>query len=295
MNLPPANTLRAFEAAARLLSVSRAGDELNVTHAAVSHQLRRLEDWLGQPLFRKVGRSIALTPAGQALSLVVTDSLRQIEAQCRALRRTAADRSITIACIPSIASRWLIPALAEFRSLHPDIDIRVVYAKASDRLIDIEADVLITLTAGDERKTASHRLFSRANRPVASPHYLSRRGQLREAWDIAGSDLLHDENPASWAAWFQIAGVMPIPSLKGPIFQDFNLLATAVIAGHGIALCPVDVFAREIASGDLLILSDIATLENENYYMVTSENTRSEVRAFASWFQKYLAASVLTP
>jgi len=291
MELPPTNALRAFEAAARLLSISRAGDELHVTHAAVSHHIRHLETWLGQSLFRKSGRNIALTEAGQALSMVATDSFRQIEAQCRSLRRAGLAKSVTIACIPSIASRWLIPALAEFQSLNPTIELRVIYAKASDRLTDLEADVLITLTAGNEKGTVSQRLFSRANKPVASPHYLARKGLLADSKDIAAADLLHDESPANWIAWFQMAGIAPVPQMKGPIFQDFNLLATAVVAGHGVALCPVDVFAREIAAGDLAILSDIATLEDESYFMVTSEKTSGDVRSFTSWFRDHVTAS----
>jgi LysR family glycine cleavage system transcriptional activator len=290
MNLPPANALRAFEAAARLMSISRAGEELHVTHAAISHHIRHLEIWLGQPLFRKSGRSIALTEAGAALSAVATDGFRQIEAQCRSLRRAGQARSVTIACIPSIASRWLIPALADFQEAHADLELRVVYAKASDRLIDLEADVLITLTAGNEPATASRKLFSRANRPVASPHYLTRKGALSGPQDIASADLLHDENAGNWIDWFRKAGLSPVPSVKGPIFQDFNLLATAVIAGHGVALCPVEVFSREIEAGDLVVLSDIATLADEGYFMVTSEKLTRETRLFTDWFAGHVSA-----
>jgi DNA-binding transcriptional LysR family regulator len=295
MELPPANALRAFEATARLLSVSKAGDELHVTHAAISHHIRHLEEWLGQPLFRKSGRNIVLTDAGRALGAISTDCFRQIEAQCRSLRRAGTARSVTIACIPSIASRWLIPGLGDFQSHHQAIELRVIYAKASDRLGDLDADVLITLTAGNEKATASRRLFSRANRPVASPHYLARKGPLDGAAAIAAADLLHDESPVNWNAWLQTAGISPLPPVKGPIFQDFNLLATAAIAGHGVALCPVEVFAREIAAGDLVVLSDIATLEDESYFMVTPEKASAEIRAFTRWFQDHLAAVRGTP
>jgi LysR family transcriptional regulator, glycine cleavage system transcriptional activator len=291
MELPPANALRAFEATARLLSVSKAGDELHVTHAAVSHHIRHLEEWLGQPLFRKSGRNIALTDAGRALGAVATDCFRQIEAQCRSLRRAGTARSVTIACIPSIASRWLIPGLGDFQVRNPAIELRVIYAKASDRLGNLDADVLITLTAGNERATKSQRLFSRANRPVASPHYLARKGPLDNAAAIAGADLLHDESPVNWNIWFRAAGVSPSPPARGPIFQDFNLMATAVIAGHGVALCPVEVFSREIAAGDIVVLSDIATLEDESYFMVTPDKASADIRAFTRWFQDHLAAT----
>jgi DNA-binding transcriptional LysR family regulator len=283
MNLPPANALRAFEAAARLASISRAGDELNVTHAAISHHIRHLEDWFGTKLFRKEGRNIALTEQGAALSATLTDSFRQIEAQCRSIRRGNNPAGLTIACIPSIASRWLIPLLADFQATHANLDLRVIYAKASDRLADFDADVLITVTSGNEAGTKSRKLFSRINRPVASPHYLARMTG-RDPADIAHADLLHDENTTNWTQWFAKAGVSPMPAMKGPIFQDFNLLATSVIAGHGVALCPVEVFAREIAAGDVVVLSNIAVMEDESYFVVTQSRTTSEVGAFVDWF-----------
>jgi LysR family transcriptional regulator, glycine cleavage system transcriptional activator len=283
MKLPPTNALRAFEAAARLGSISRAGDELGVTHAAVSHHIRHLEQWFGTDLFRKEGRNVALTPEGRALSETLTDSFRQIEAQCRAIRKGSNPTGLTIACIPSIASRWLIPSLADFQVNHPALELRVIYAKASDRLADLDADVLVTLTEGDETGTTSRRLFSRRNQPVASPHYLARLG-ARNPESLAKANLLHDEDMTNWREWFRKAGIYPLPELKGPIFQDFNLLATSVIAGHGVALCPVEVFSREIAAGDVVVLSDIATMEDASYFVVTPARTRSEVGAFVDWF-----------
>lgn len=283
MRLPPTNALRAFESAARLGSISRAGDELGVTHAAISHHIRHLEQWFGTDLFRKEGRNVVLTREGKALSETLTDSFRQIEAQCQSIRRGSHASALAIACIPSIASRWLIPSLADFQSGHPSLELRVIYAKASDRLADLDADVLVTLTEGDETGTTSRRLFSRRNQPVASPHYLARLG-ARNPESLAKANLLHDEDTTNWREWFRKAGIYPLPELKGPIFQDFNLLATSVIAGHGVALCPVEVFSREIAAGDLIVLSDIATMEDASYFVVTPARTRGEVGAFVDWF-----------
>lgn len=283
MKLPPANALRAFEAAARLGSISRAGDELGVTHAAVSHHIRHLEQWFGTDLFRRQGRNVVLTSEGRALSETLTDSFRQIEAQCRSIRKGGHPTGLTIACIPSIASRWLIPSLADLQADRPSLELRVIYAKASDRLADLDADVLVTLTEGDQTGTVSRRLFSRRNQPVASPHYLTKLGS-RGPTDLAAANLLHDEDMTNWLEWFRKAGIYPLPELKGPVFQDFNLLATAVIAGHGVALCPVEVFSREITAGDVVVLSDIATMEDASYFVVTQARTRSEVGAFVDWF-----------
>lgn len=283
MKLPPANALRAFEAAARHGSISRAGNELGVTHAAISHHVRHLEQWFGTDLFRKQGRNVALTACGKALSETLTDCFRQIEVRCMSIRRGDDRPGLTIACIPSIASRWLIPSLAHYQARHPAPELRVIYARASDDLADLDADVLVTLTQGNETGTASRRLFSRRNQPVASPHYLARLGGHQPS-HIAAGNLLHDEDMANWSQWFHKAGIYPLPELKGPVFQDFNLLATAVIAGHGVALCPVEVFSREIAAGDIIVLSDIATMEDASYFVVTRAGCSSAVGAFVDWF-----------
>lgn len=290
MKLPPANALIAFEAAARNLSISRAGDELGVTHAAVSHHIRHLEQWFGRDLFHRSGRSIRLTEAGEILAETTSRSLRDIESCCRNLR-ISGGHALTIACIPSIASRWLIPLLPAFQIAHPEADLRVVYARAADRLETIKADILITLLPLEVSGPRARRLFSRKNMAVASPHYLARRGALNTPSDIATADLLHDETTAPWRDWFEMAAPGLHPPLRGPIFQDFNLLATALIAGHGIALCPVDVFSRELANGDLVLLSEVATLEHQAYLMQLPDRPSSLVRQFADWFCDQLPAT----
>ena len=141
----------------------------------------------------------------------------------------------------------------------------------------------MTLTEEGETGTISRRLFSRRNQPVASPHYLAKMAG-RDATHIAAANLLHDEDITNWREWFHKAGIYPLPELKGPVFQDFNLLATSVIAGHGVALCPVEVFSREIAAGDVVVLSDIATMEDASYFVVTRTGSRSDVGAFVDWF-----------
>jgi DNA-binding transcriptional LysR family regulator len=283
MKLPPANALIAFEAAARHLSISRAGDELGVTHAAVSHHIRHLEQWFGLELFCRQGRSIRLTESGEILAETMSRSLRDIESCCRGLRQSGG-QSLTIASIPSIASRWLIPLLPAFQTVHPEIDLRVIYARASDRFETINADILITLLPMEAAGPRARRLFSRKNMPVASPHYLARKSKLSGPPEIAAADLLHDETTAPWRDWFEKASPGLRPLLRGPIFQDFNLLATALIAGHGVALCPVEVFAREIASGDLVLLSEIATLEHQAYLMQMPDRPSGLIRQFADWF-----------
>ncbi|MGF6173445.1 LysR substrate-binding domain-containing protein [Ensifer sp. 4252] len=282
--LPPLGMLRAFEVAARLASFSRAADELHVTHAAVSHQIRLLEEWFGRPLFLREKRGVSLLPDAARLADALTSCFARIAIETEMLRANAKS-SITVACIPSIATRWLIPALKDFLEQHPDIEVKVLYAMAEQRLRETGCDVLITLGADLSVGAQCDRLFSRANRPVASPRYIERKGGLDTPQAIATADLLHDETTVRWQEWFATAG-LPIvrPPLRGPVFQDFNLLATAVIAGHGVALCPVEVFRREIDRGDLVVLSQIATLEDESYFLITKSTRTKPVAAFSAWF-----------
>ncbi|WP_179119719.1 LysR substrate-binding domain-containing protein [Ensifer adhaerens] len=283
MMLPPLGMLRAFEAAARQASFSRAADELHVTHAAVSHQIRLLEEWFGRPLFVREKRGVRLAPEAESLAALLTSAFERIAAETELLRLNA-KAQMSVACIPSIATRWLIPALGDFLGSHPEVDVKVVYAMAEQRLRETGCDILITLGADRTDGIRSDPLFSRINRPVASPRYLERKGELNSAQAIASADLLHDETVSRWRDWFATAGVTAGQAMRGPIFQDFNLLATAVIAGHGVALCPVEVFRREIESGDLRVLSDIATLEEENYFLITKSTRSKAVSAFSDWF-----------
>lgn len=282
--LPPLGMLRAFEAAARLASFSRAADELHVTHAAVSHQIRLLEEWFGRPLFVREKRGVRLLAEAEGLAAALTSAFDRIAVETELLRLNA-KAQVNVACIPSIATRWLIPALGAFLRRHPEIDVKVVYAMAEQQLRETGCDVLITLGADRSDGTRSERLFSRINRPVASPRYIERMGDLRAPQAIASADLLHDETTARWRDWLAKAGQTTGHTLRGPVFQDFNLLATAVIAGHGVALCPVEVFRREIDGGDLIVLSDIATLENESYFLITKTARSKAVTAFGDWFR----------
>lgn len=282
--MPPLGSLRFFEAAARLASFSRAADELNVTHAAVSHQIRQLEDWFGRPLFLRQTRGVKLAPDAEQLAEVLTVSFKRISTEADLLKlRTKSE--ITVACIPSIATRWLIPALGDFLALYPDVTVKVMYAMAEQRLRETGCDALITLGADMAEGVRCERLFSRVNRPVASPRYLERKGGLVGDQDIAKAELLHDEKVAHWQEWFRMAGLAAAGADKGPVFQDFNLLATAAIAGHGVALCPVEVCRREIESGDLIVLSTVSVLDDESYFLISKASRSKTASAFCNWFQ----------
>lgn len=284
MRLLPLNALRAFEAAARHESFSRAGDELHVTHAAISHQIRNLEDWFGGLLFQRQARGVRLTKAGQTLFAGASSLFVDLASLCKMVETATRRPSLVVGCIPSIASRWLVPKLADFSARHPAIDIKVLYAQASDDFATAGLDVLIGLTKAESEEAFSTRLFSRASRPVCAPRFLENNGPLDSPSQIAAAALLHDESRTAWSQWCKRAGQKRAAPLAGPVFQDFNLLATAVIAGHGVALCPIEVFREEIARGDLMVLSDIEINADKGYYITHGAAPGPTVKHFVAWF-----------
>lgn len=282
MILPPLKTLQAFEAAARYSSLSKAGTELNITHAAISGQIKRLEEWMGRKLFERSGRGVILTPAGEEFRKTITASLSAISLTSQALRWRKDKKSLTVACVPSISMRWLIPALPRFTTVHPAIEIHVSYATALQEFDPERHDILINNQGITSEAVRSVKLFSRINKPVASPSYLARMPTDER---LTGAHLLHDETTVAWDDWFANAGFKPDKVTHGPIYQDFNLLSTAVIAGHGVALCPIEVFGREIANGDLVILSSVATFVDQGYFLITDTNSSRLVEAFSEWLR----------
>ena len=292
MQLPPLNTLQAFEATARLCSLSRAGDELCLTHAAVSHQIKRLETWFGRKLFQRSGRGIELTPAGVEFHQAVDAALVTIAITGKKLQIRRDRKRVPVACLPSIATRWLVPALPDFTQKNPGVNVQISYARALESFDSELHDVLITHGADASAGVQCSKLFSRINQPVASAVHVERNPRLLKANGFDGAHLLHDETFEAWNDWFKKAGYTPNGVTHGPIYQDFNLLATGVIAGHGIALCPIEVFRREIGDGDLVVLSEIATLEDEGYYVVQSRQSNREVDAFTDWFKEVCKAEL---
>lgn len=288
MQLPPLNTLRAFQLTARLMSVSRAGEEMNLTHAAVSNQIKRLEDWFGQRLFERVGRGVVLTPAGAAFQKAVDAALASIAAAAQELRHEADRKSVRVACVPSIAMRWLIPALSDFHERHKDINVKLVYAKGFETFDSDRYDVLITEMADRDASARAVKLFSRSNRPVASRAYIAKHRHFTEG-SLEGARLLHDETTQDWEDWFEKVGYRPNKVSNGPVFGDFNLLSAALLTGQGVALCPIDVFRREISEGRLIVLSDVATYEQNGYYMLSKDSRNASVTTFWKWFAKVCA------
>lgn len=244
----PLNALRAFEASARHLSFTRAGLELRVTQAAISHQVKNLEEILGSTLFRRLPRGLALTDEGLALLPALSDAFVRIGA---ALDRLAAGRPrevVTVGCVGTFATRWLLPRIGEFEAAHPLVDLRLL---TNNNRVDLAGDGLdFAIRFGDgawHGASAAH-LFAAPLSPLCCPQIAVR---LRLPSDLAGEALLRSYRAEEWPLWFAVAGA-PCPTLHGPVFDSSVTMAEAAALGAGIALVPWAMFAQELASGRLV-------------------------------------------
>lgn len=284
----PLNALRAFEAVVKTGSFKAAADLLFVTQSAVSHQIRHLEDWLGGPLFDRAGGRPRLLPHGAELARALSLSLAEMEAACNRARAGLRAGPLVIAAIPSVAVCWLIPRLAGFRAAHPEVETRVVYAMHG-RDVDFR-DVHMAFVFARGRPEGlgamTEPFLPGASVPVCSPAILggTRPGRPSEFLSLG---LLHDTDLTGWAAWFRRAGV-PMPVEQGAaVFEDFNLLRAAALAGQGVALCPLAMIRPDLEAGRLVQLSDLSVLEDHGYHLVTGERVDAgqaqAARAFRDW------------
>lgn len=302
-NLPPLNALRAFEAAARHLSFTRAAAELHVTQAAVSHQIKGLEDWLGTPLFRRVNRALELTEAGHAYRVPVSEALGLIADATGRLFRQENGGVLTVSTMPSFASKWLVLRLGRFQAAHPDIEVRL---HTSSQLVDFagrDVDVGIRLGRGQWPGVLAERLMTEDVFPVCAPALRDGPKPIRTPADLLRHTLLHDDYLITWSAWFAaaaaggaMAGGTPPPGAevdRGPRYSDSALLLQAAMAGQGVALARRVLVADDLAAGRLVRLFDVTLPGEYAYYVVTPSHGRipAKVRLFRDWLFAEVAAA----
>jgi DNA-binding transcriptional LysR family regulator len=277
MKLPPLATLRAFEAAARRTSFSLAAQELGMTAAAVSQHVRNLEAWLCVPLFERHARGVRLTPAGREFGITVSSGLQQIASSAARISQGRNRTVVRLASLPSVVAYFLTPRLPRFRALHPDIQVSISY---SGRDHATEADLSIIYGTVPGQKAVA--LFSAETRPTCAPAYLTKSGPFDDVSDLLRAELLHDDSETAWRDWLAIEG-LPLPKGAGPIFEDFNLLVTALKTGQGIGLCPTALLRDEIADGQLTILFDRAADADKYYWLVESGDMTESARILSDW------------
>ncbi|WP_296659681.1 LysR substrate-binding domain-containing protein [Rhodoferax sp.] len=283
--MPSYNLLRAFEAVARLGSVQEAAQELNVTQSAVSHLLRQLESSIDVPLMQRQGRALRPTANGARLAAGLKEGFMQIHAAVDAIVQPLRNARLTVACLPSVAARWMVPRLADFRRAHPDIQLHIHYSSTTS-VFNTEhgVDLSITFIDGDYHGNGkAWCLFDGATYPVCSPLYLDRFGSISQPTDLLSSDLLHDVTKATWSAWFRTHGLNAPNHSSETIFEDFNLMSIAVLAGHGVALSPLTLVKPELEKGMLVRLFNTPVNVHRNYYILSPNYIRPEAQTFIDW------------
>ncbi|ASJ74722.1 LysR family transcriptional regulator [Granulosicoccus antarcticus] len=285
----PLNALRVFEAAARNNSFRAAADELCVSQPAVSLQIKNLEDWLNAPLYDRTDNRPRLLPHGEVLARALTVSLADIEGSCRRARRHSESQTLVIAAIPSVAICWLIPRLSSFRALHPELNVRIIYAIHGQEIDfgDVDLAFVFDNSLPSRAGAHTHTFLPGISAPVCSPAVRETMSGERLPEGIALAGFLHEHDHTGWARWFARADCGSAPSLSGPVFEDFNLLRAAALAGQGVALCPLAIIREDLQSGNLVQLSDITVNKDYIYYLLEhafcDETTRQATQAFRSW------------
>lgn len=291
--LPPLKALRAFEAAARHLSIKDAAAELCVTPGAVSQLVRALEEQLGTPLFERTVRAIRLTDAGRAYHPPVRNAFRQIAEATNRLAASVDTGILTLSVTPFFAGSWLVPRLKTFRDRHPEIDLQV---QATSRVVDLAregVDVAIRHGLGRYPGLASDLVLAVAVVPAAAAALAQARGLPKTVGDLARWPLVHDAERKGWQAWFAAQGLVEIGPPRGPSYDDSALLLEAVRAGQGAGLLPAAFVAPEIEAGRLVALSAAELVNEIAYYLVYPEAARDrpKVAAFREWILAEAATS----
>jgi len=286
---PPVSlsTLRGFEAAARLASFALAAKELHLSHSAVSHQIKLLEEELGQPLFRRVGRSVVLTDAGSDFARSVRDILRHLEDGVARLAPYQKPSGVVLYTTRAFARGFILPRMGRLRTELPDVDL---WLDTSERPVDFEhdeIDILITQAEGIAAHGAidSH-LTDDKRVPLASPMLVGRMGGTpAESTAIAAWPLLHDEGQVTWREWFTSVGLADNDTVSGTNFSDHAMMIAAAAAGHGVALGSLVCADPYLSSGELRILEG-PTFPQLPYRIYCDLRTfdDDQVRRLYDWF-----------
>jgi LysR family glycine cleavage system transcriptional activator len=284
-NLPPLTAVRAFEAAARHQSFTKAAEELGMTQAAVSYQVKVLEDRLGKALFVRLPKKVELSETGRRLAPAVAAAFQGLHVAFAELKETD-DAVLAATVVHTFATNWLVPRLGAFQQQHPEIAVRI---DLSGRNVDFtreEFDIGIRGGRGKWPGLRADQLIPIAFTPLCSPDFVARHGPWAMPADMLRAPRLdaHDE---WWRLWCQVAGVAEIPAaVPSNVSLDVqSLLGTAAIAGQGIAMLMPAFFTADLAAGRLVQPFDLMATDNTAYWLVYPETRKNvrKIRAFRDW------------
>ena len=286
--LPPLNALRVFETAARHLSFTRASEELYVTQAAVSHQIKALEEYLGIKLFRRQNRALFLTEEGQSYFLDIKDTFTSLVDATERLFARGSKGSLTVSLSPSFAIQWLVPRLALFSDLYPDIDVRIKAVDMDDGSLTDDVDVAIYYGRGKWKDLHAEKLHTEYLVPVCSPLLLLNPNKpLKTPSDLTLHTLLHDTSRRDWTEWFKQVNISGINVNQGPIFSHTSMVLQAAVHGQGVALGHSVLAQPEIDAGRLVLPFTQVLVSKNAYYVVCREEQYDlgKIVAFREWMQ----------
>jgi len=293
--LPPLNAIRAFEAAARHLSITLAAEELNVTPGAVSRQIKGLEDALGLQLLRRGHRQIALTRPGSDYYRAVTKALEMLREATRRLKRRGQRQPLKIRAYTTFAMRWLIPRLSGFHAAHPGIEVLL---KASLDPVDFrKEDIDGAIRLGDGHWPGAHsvRLVDNILAPVASPALLKAGPRLRRPADLAQHTLLHSiARPDDWARWLEAAGLSDkVDARAGMTYESSAMAYAAAVEGQGVAMAQLFLVEKDLADGRLVLpVRKTLDMGDHTYYLLTPAHREetAHMRSFRLWLLEQFGA-----
>jgi LysR family glycine cleavage system transcriptional activator len=295
LRLPPMQALRAFEAAARMQSLTKAAAALNLTHGAIGHQIKALEETLGVRLTARVGRGIRLTDEGERFARRVRVALAEIGDAVREISERSNPRQLRVSVVPSFAARWLLPRIGRFIATHRDLDVDI---RAGAAFVDFErddVDIAIRQGLGVWPGVIAEHLLDDVFFPVCSPRF-AQRNRLMRPQDLAGQTLLRSDGEY-WKPWFEAAGLdWPEPE-RGPMYSDSSHVLQAAAEDQGVALTRSSLIGNDIRNGLLVQPFDVTVPAQRKYYLVYPPRfAQSEkLDVFRRWLVSEIAADPMMP
>ncbi|MEJ8561741.1 transcriptional regulator GcvA [Yoonia sp. GPGPB17] len=293
--LPPLTALRAFEAAARHMSFAKAADELNVTPAALSYQIKALEADLGQLVFRRLNRAVELTEAGRCLAPGATDAFTTLSAAWRSTKRLTESGVLTVTAGPAFTSKWLAPRMYDFAQAHKDIELRFL---ATLRIIDFdrdEVDVAIRFGLGHDKEVYARPLIDEWMTPMMTPEMAA---DCDTPEKLAQATLIHDDSisffkvPTGWDVWCKAAGIA-VDTSHGPRFSQADHAIDAAIAGAGVVLGRVSLATRALEAGRLVAPFEVGLISEAQFRFICPQGSeeRPHIAAFEAWVLEEIQTS----
>lgn len=287
VRLPPLTTLRAFKVAAQCLSFTETANELNITQAAVSHQIKALEEFFDKPLFKRGNRSLALTETGARFLPYIDQMFTVLEQGTDEVTQEDDSPTLTVSVIPSFAARWLVPRLGLFFRTHPEIDFRLAPSRGLVNFNKENIDLAIRHGGGKYPGLYSIHLAKENIYPVCHPKLLEGKHALKKPSDLEHHVLLHDEGHGDWRAWLIAAKANNVDSNKGPVHNDSSMAIQQAAEGDGVALARSQLVKGDIACGVLVRPFKISQPSKFAYYIVYPENkaVTPQMEVFIKWLQ----------